>query len=203
MDRPSEEIPAYSVTGPRLRTDQAVWLVSGDNPKTVSARQIALRANWKHRQPHLAWNPVTGELYKMLPYGSKNRMFPPGSKGADMLAVLVVARTSKPFTDYPGEHRQALLRILQGQGIPAVWPAGPPTDWSSPGGAPGCGHYAATQLYGGGFMPLGKIDIKRLSYEGKPVNDPQPEDIPTPPDEVPVPQEADWDPQKDDDWGEL
>jgi hypothetical protein len=114
--------------------------------------------NIRMTQPHLVWNPIDGELVKMIPPTLENRLHYATRK---MFTVLVVADREGAFTDYPDQNLVEVLGEIP-ETIPNVWPLGPPDSLArSVGMRPTPGHYTEDQVLTNG-KSVGRIDIRRL-----------------------------------------
>ena len=151
---------SYASTLPLVEAPtRCLWAISGDDPAKVSATQVAQRMNIRMTQPHLVWNPLDGELVRMIPVTHENRYLYPGRK---MFTVLVVSQDVPVFTDYPDQNLTEVLGDLPGT-IPNIWPMGPPDSLglSVAGPVDTPGHYTLDQVSHMG-LPVGRIDIRRL-----------------------------------------
>ena len=120
--------------------------------------------------PHFVWNPYTGEIIECLPLDQAGCLFTGQINrcGKPAIQTAVVGTREEPFTDSPLKGAEILFRALKDQGVPPLWPKGPPslTDDSRAvyRGITEAGHYSVSQLHPG-FLGIGSIDIRKLTYD--------------------------------------
>lgn len=137
---------------------RVIWMASDDDPLEQSALLTARQCNRIMTQPHMVWNPLTGDLVQMIPRGRKNRMYPPSTPASDCYCVLVVCKAGERVIPMDGSE---LTSILESLDIPPVWPAGPPYSGSPHVTPLNPGHYSANQI-SATHKGVGSIDIHQL-----------------------------------------
>lgn len=151
---------SYADTPPMPMATQVLWLVSGDAPGSKSAAQVAARCNSKMRQPHLVWDPTTGDTEVMTPGDRETNLYPPNHPGRRMYTVMAVADKDTDLSAYPQGPMSLVLYFLN---IPDAWPLGPPTGARTrreTHTAPG--HYTSDQL-DSRYGTVGTMDHRKLS----------------------------------------
>jgi hypothetical protein len=163
---------------------RAVWLTSGSDPGSVSARSLAVDLAKIGRPAHVVWNPVTGEVVQQLPILraalalSEDGPAPgPGREGRICAQIMVVGQSRDPFTGGPLTGLDPILRWLDGWGVARRWPAGPPLptpqsyesrrdrrDWARGG------HFGVSQVPDIVRPDPGGIDVRRLTGPDTPLS---------------------------------
>lgn len=141
---------------------KVLWYVTEDDPAKTSAIQVARRLNVRGRPPHIVFNPLDGEVVRMLEPDRLNGLFVPWVMDHNqMFSVAVVARPELVFTDFYGPHWSDLYEALRVTETPDEWPLGPPSGipggWRTPRRE---GHYSACQI-APEYPPVGRINIRR------------------------------------------
>jgi len=144
----------------------------------VSARSTAQDLAKEGRPAHLVWNPCTGEAIQMLPATRAACLLadPVRGEGRTCVQIMVVGLVREPFTSGPLNGLDAIMRWLDGWGIPRRWPAGPPlpapqsyhADRHRRPWAKG-GHFGASQVPGSMLPDPGDLDIRRITGQDTPV----------------------------------
>lgn len=157
------QFDAYRTGGPAVGEPRVVWISSGDDPQEVSARMVAARRQFVMAQPHIVWNPVTGELVQMIQPDQKSRMYARCHPMASAISVLVVMPDDEPFTATECKGLEELMDYFRSLDVPDEWPMGPPH--LNPVRRSTCsagGHYSASQIDSSGHEGPGPISIERL-----------------------------------------
>lgn len=177
---------------------RATWHVTVNDPNTTSAMDVATYINTRGYPVHLIWHPITGDIIQAIPANlgglglERNSSEPTNSKGKYNIQIEVVAKATKPFTDYPCKGLDRIMDWLRSLGIPDKWPGGAPLAYGKNGepayGANNGNRTLSAWQLGGHFghsqVPLnshgdpGAIDIKKIFAAGtkpKPVPLPVPE----------------------------
>ncbi|WP_235834178.1 hypothetical protein [Actinomadura logoneensis] len=156
---------------------RAVWLTSGSDPRSVSARSLAADLAKIGRPAHVVWNPLTGEVVQQLPIVRAGLALAedgpgpgPGREGRICAQIMVVGQAREPFTTGPLTGLDPIVRWLDGWGVARRWPAGPPLatpqsyesprdrrDWARGG------HFGASQVPDAVRPDPGGIDVRRIT----------------------------------------
>ncbi|WP_197285639.1 hypothetical protein [Nocardiopsis sp. NRRL B-16309] len=170
-----------TVAPPGRGAPRAVWSVTGSDPATRSAGQEARRLVERHRETHLVWNPLTGEIVQLLPATRRGRIdlggthqyeqhVDHGLEGRVCLVVAVVARPEAPFTDGPMRGLEPVLAWLDAWGVERRWngalpgappEAGTPDEASARAWSRG-GHFGQDHVPGAGATGPGHVEPARL-----------------------------------------
>src|SRR5882757_8921669 len=130
----ARRVPAWQDGGSMLGgPKRVIWHSTENDPNRTSAYTIAEYLNRMGYQVHVIWNPVTGELIKMIPAdraGRGLRNLAGGietNRGGDVcVQIEVVAHAATPFTQYEMKGLDRIMAWVRGLGVPDVWPGGPP-----------------------------------------------------------------------------
>ncbi|SEG56796.1 hypothetical protein SAMN04489712_106337 [Thermomonospora echinospora] len=156
---------------------RVVWFTSEHDPRSVSARSAAHDLARTGRPAHLVWNPHTGEIVQLLPATRAACLLadPVRGEGRVCLQILVIGLAREPFTGGPLNGLDAIMRWLDGWGVPRRWPAGPPlpspqsyhSDRQRRPWARG-GHFGASQVPECVLPDPGGLDIHRITGQDTP-----------------------------------
>jgi hypothetical protein len=170
---------------------RAVWLTLGTAPGAVSVQSAAGRLISERRQPHLVWDPVTGEVVQLIsvlraacalgaadhlvwaPDHVRTDVDDVNAHGRVCAQIGVLGHPDEPFTSGKLVGIEPILIWLDSWGVPRRWPAGrpegtrigvPPTIGrrSRVAWARG-GHFGASQVPDCENTGPGAIDIDRVT----------------------------------------
>lgn len=168
---------------------RAVWLTLETDPRLVSARSAAQRADQIGRAPHVVWNPLSGEIVQLIPVlragralGGPDGLVPAETSPEGECAAInregrlcaqigVVGFAREPFTTGPMNHVERIVWWLDSWHVARSWPAGPPLPFSRTLGGPRSrrlwargGHFGASQVPDCcAAAGPGAVDVKRLT----------------------------------------
>lgn len=111
----------------------ATWHSTENDPYTTKAANIARYLNQTRNCVQVLWNPVDGDIVVTMPPTVAGRGLENPAGGVETnrngkinVQIEVVARASKPFTDYPMVGRERLLAALDELHIPRKFSVGRP-----------------------------------------------------------------------------
>lgn len=135
----------------------AVWIGVSDH--LDSTRNTWDFLNRVGKVPHLLWNPKSGEV--ILGISLERQAHLVSTTG---IQIGVICEPEKPFTDTPLEGSEIVCETMTNQGIPDVWPYGPPTLYGVYRGIQNPsepGNYSANQI-NPEWTGIGPIDVRKI-----------------------------------------
>ena len=156
---------------------RVVWHTTESDPHDTSALSVAHQLNNLDRQPHVVWNPLTGETVQMIPATLAARALHGGSgaepsrEGRLCIQIEVIGFADDPFTEGPLQGLDTIMRWLDSWSVPRRWPAGPPGRAGETYGLSGRGsrrlwaqggHFGHSQVPEAGHGGPGPIDVHKI-----------------------------------------
>lgn len=114
--------PVFRKGKTRIQEDLiALWFsVDAHLDSTLNTYEYLQR---KGTLPHILWNPREGDVLFPVPMDHTGTIW----GGSYAVCVAVVCTPAEPFTDMPLYGAESVLEALKFQGVPQVWPMGPPS----------------------------------------------------------------------------
>ncbi len=174
-------------------TPKAVWHSTENNPETTAAA-IGEYLIGMGYEPHLCWNPWTGEIVQLIPANIGGSALVTGNNsGSAVIQIECIGKANnlansgphngqlvRPLTDSPLIGFGAILAWLDSFGISRNWPAGPPlASGYGPnptrqvfGGNSPAGHYSHSQIPGNDHGDPGLVNVANFGGTFTPGGDP-------------------------------
>jgi hypothetical protein len=112
---------------------------STENDPSATADALARYLISMHYEPHIVWNPWTGEIAQLLPANTAGSVLKSGNvNGSVNIGIEAIGRAGvvgmRPFYDSPMKNFDKIMSWLRSWGIPDAWPAGAPLSYPSSAG---------------------------------------------------------------------
>jgi len=166
-------------------TPKAVWH-STENDPGATAHDLGQYLIGMGYEPHLVWNPWTGEIVQLIPANIGGSALVTGNNsGSAVIQIECIGKANnlasngqpcRPLTDSPMIGFGAILAWLDSWGISRSWPAGPPLA-SGYGANPSrgvfghnspAGHYSHSQIPGNDHGDPGSVNV--AYFGGAPIS---------------------------------
>ncbi len=142
----------------------ACWNAETAHPFSVKNTLDFL--NRVNRMPHYIWDPFNGDLIQCLPLDAAGKQYRKdinrGGKPCIQIAVCMRG-LSIQITDTLCKALESILSVLEGLGVPPVFPLGVPSPYglsqSLLGAFPEAGHYAGNQI-DPSLEGVGRLNVK-------------------------------------------
>lgn len=152
---------------------------STENDPAASAADLARYLIGIRAEPHLVWNPWTGDICQLVPANRGGSVLKAGNhKGTTNIGIECIGRAGvagkRPLSDSPMKGFDRILDWLRSWGVPDVWPAGAPLPYPQSAGLgnPQRGRWGASGHYGHSQWPAndhgdpGVVDMARFFGPG-------------------------------------
>lgn len=151
---------------------RAVWHTTESGQGRAALASVTGFLVLEKYEPHLVWDPISGEINQLLPANESARSLVTGNRDGDVcIQIEVCGHAADPFTDGPMVGFDRILAWLDSWGIDRAWPAGKPLAYPKSYGAlngqrtPGAwnrgGHFGHSQVPGNLHGDPGAIDIAK------------------------------------------